>query len=277
MELTLLQKNAERFRALHHNPGILVIANAWDVVSALLLEDAGFTAIATTSAGIGYSYGYPIGEAMPLPEMLKAVARISGRLSIPLSADMEAGYGETPEQVAETTRLTLEAGAVGINIEDRTYQLEHPLIEITLAAERIQAAREAADGTGVAMVINARTDGYQLGGQGAAVFDDTVRRANAYREAGADCLFVPGISDADIIARLVQEIDGPINILPVSGCPDVPALAALGVRRVTIGATFARLAYAAMVRAADELKNAGSYTYSADIATHAEMNNLMAR
>ncbi len=277
MELTLLRDKAERFQTLHRYPDILVIANAWDVASALLLEGAGFPAVATTSAGIGYAYGYPIGEAMPLPEMLETLARISGRLSVPLSADMEAGYGETPEQVAETTRLTLEAGAVGINIEDRTYRLEHPLIETTLAAERIRAAREAADGTGVPMVINARTDGYLLGGRGSAVFDDTVRRANAYREAGADCLFVPGVSDADVIGRLVQEVDGPINVLPVSGCPDVAALAALGVRRVTIGATFARFAYSALVRAADELKSVGTYSYSDDIATHAEMNRLMAR
>ena len=128
------------------------------------------------------------------------------------------------------------------------------------------------------MVINARTDTYFVGNrESAAVYDDTVRRANAYREAGADCLFVPGVSDADVIGRLVQEVDGPINILPVSGCPDVAALAALGVRRVTIGATFARFAYSALVRAADELKSVGTYSYSDDIATHADMNRLMAR
>ncbi len=277
MDLTLLQDKAERFQALHRNHDILVLANPWDVASALLMENAGFPALATTSAGIGYAHGYPIGQAMPLSEMLETIARISSRLSVPLSADMEAGYGETPEQVAETTRLTLEAGAVGINIEDRTYQPEHPLIGTNMAVERIRAARESADRAGVPMVINARTDGYLLGGQGSEVFDDTVRRANAYREAGADCLFVPGIMDADIIGRLVQEIDGPINILPESGCPDVAALAELGVRRVTIGATVARFAYSAVVQAADELKNVGTYSYSAKIATHAEMNRLMER
>ena len=266
---------AERFRALHTGPDLLVLPNAWDFASALLLERAGFDAVATTSAGIGYAFGYPVGQRMPREDMLSVIRRIADRLSVPLSADMEAGYGDTPEQVAETTRLTAEAGAVGINIEDRTYEPSEPLIGIDAAADRIRAAREAANRSG--MIVNARTDVYWLGGAGDAGFADTVRRANAYREAGADCLFVPGVMDPDVIRRLVAEIDGPLNVLAGKGSPDTKALAALGVKRVTFGAALARAAYAALEQAAAELAASGTYGFMASGAAHADMNRLMSR
>ena len=266
---------AERFRALHTRPDLLVLPNAWDFASALLLERAGFDAVATTSAGIGYSFGYPVGQRMPREEMLSVIRRIAGRLSVPLSADMEAGYGDTPEQVAETTRLTAEAGAVGINIEDRTYDPNEPLIGIEEAADRIRAAREAANRSD--MIVNARTDIYWLGGVGEVAFADTVRRANAYREAGADCLFVPGVRDPDVIRRLAAEIDGPLNILAGPGSPDAATLASLGVKRVTFGATMARAAYAALEQAAAELAASGTYGFMASGAAHADMNRLMSR
>ena len=266
---------AERFRALHTGPDLLVLPNAWDFASALLLERAGFHAVATTSAGIGYAFGYPVGQRMPRDEMLSVIRRIAGGLSVPLSADMEAGYGDTPEQVAETTRLTAEAGAVGINIEDRTYDPSEPLIGIDEAADRIRAAREAADLSG--MLVNARTDVYWLGGAGEAGFAHAVRRANAYREAGADCLFVPGVRDQDVIRRLVAEVDGPLNILAGPGSPDRATLASLGVKRVTFGATMARAAYAALEQAAAELAASGTYGFMASGAAHADMNRLMTR
>ena len=266
---------AEQFRALHTGPELLVLPNAWDMASALLLERAGFAAIATTSAGIGYTFGYPIGQVMPLEEMLSVIRRMADYLSVPLSADMEAGYGDSPEQVAETTRLTGEAGAVGINIEDRTYDPEQPLIEMEEAAERIRAAREAADRFG--MIVNARTDVYWVNSPGEAQFSETVRRANVFREAGADCIFVPGVKDAEEIGRLVAEIDGPLNILAGVGSPDTKTLASLGVKRVTFGATMARAAYATLEQAAIELATAGTYGYMTSGSAHADMNRLLKR
>ena len=266
---------AARFRALHAGPGLLVLPNPWDFASAVLLERAGFKALATTSAGIGYTFGYPVGQRMPRDEMLVVIGRMAGRLSIPLSADMEAGYGDTPEQVAETTRLTAAAGAAGINIEDRTYGPDQPLIEIQKAADRIRAASEAAALSG--MVVNARTDVYWLGGSGDEAFAETVGRANAFRDAGADCLFVPGVKDPDLIRRLVTEINGPLNILAGEGSPDIATLASLGVRRVTFGATIARAAYATLERAAMELATSGTYGFMAHSAVHGDMNRLLSR
>ena len=266
---------AERFRALHAGPRLLVLPNAWDFASALLLERAGFTALATTSAGIGYTFGYPIGQVMPRQEMLSVIRRMAEALSVPLSADMEAGYGDSPEQVAETTRLTAEAGAVGINIEDRTYKPDQPLIEIQEAADRVRAACEAAKRFG--MFVNARTDVYWLGGTGEAAFAHTVRRANAFREAGADCLFVPGVKDPQVIRRLAAEINGPLNILAGVGSPNTAELGALGVRRVTFGATMARAAYAALEQAAAELATSGTYGFMSSGSAHADMNRLLRR
>ena len=264
---------AAQFQALHKGPELLVLPNAWDITSALLLERAGFSAVATSSAGIGYTFGYPVGQVMPREEMLSVIRRMADCLSVPLSADMEAGYGDTPEQVAETTRLTGEAGAVGINIEDRTYDPDEPLIGIEEAAERIRAAREAANKIG--MIVNARTDVYWVGGTGEARFAEAVRRANAFWEAGADCLFIPGVKDPELISRLAAEISGPLNILAGIGSPDTAALAALGVKRITFGATMARAAYATLEQAATELATSGSYGFMSSGTAHADKNRLL--
>ena len=268
-----IEQRAEIFRALHTAPDIFILPNAWDVTSALVLEQAGFAAIATTSAGVGYSFGYPVGEEMPRADMLGVLTRLTERISCPLSADMEAGYGDTPEAVAETVRLTWQTGTVGINLEDRTYDLGAPLIETAKAVARIEAARDAAP----SMVINARTDGYFTGGSGPDVFADTVRRANLFREAGADCLFVPGTKDPEIIRRLAAEIDGPLNIMGGAGYPDVATLASLGVKRVTVGASMARAAYASLVQSAAELKTSGTFGFADDGESHAAMNAVLSR
>ena len=268
-----VEERATIFRALHTAPDIFILPNAWDVTSALVLEQAGFAAIATTSAGVGYSFGYPIGQNMPRADMLNVLGRITERISCPLSADMEAGYGDTPEEVAKTVRLTWQSGTVGINLEDRTYDADAPLIERQAAVARIEAARDAAP----LMVINARTDGYFTGGSGNAVFADTVERANLFREAGADCLFVPGTKDQETIHRLAAEIDGPLNIMGGVGYPDVATLASLGVKRVTVGASMARAAYASLVQAAAELKSSGTYGFAEDGESHAAMNAVLSK
>ena len=266
---------AERFLALHSGPEVLVLANAWDVASAAIVAAAGFPAIATTSAGVAFSLGYPDGERIGRDEMLAVVRRIAAAVELPVTADMEAGYGREPKRVAETVRLTIEAGAVGANIEDSTPGPAHALIDMSLAVERIRAAREAADRAGIAFVVNARTDPYMIGGaKDSAAFDEAVKRANAYRAAGARCLFVPGVADAEIIARLVKAIDGPLNVLAGPKAPPVPALKALGVRRVSVGSGLSRATLALVRRAAQELRGTGTYGFAQDAIPHAEMNRL---
>lgn len=269
----------ESFRKRHAEPRILVLPNAWDVASAMLLARTGFEAVATTSAGIGYTAGYPVGEVMPLDEMLEAVRRITRRLKLPLSVDMESGYGATPEEVARTVTRVIEAGAVGINIEDSIHDGSKGLFDFALAVERIAAARQAADATGVPFTINGRTDGYWNGGKGAAtpaaIHDDAVARANAFGAAGADCVFIPGILDTGVIGRLVSEIGYPLNIMGSTGAPSVGELDALGVRRITVGAVMARAAYGALEAAATELRDAGTFGFAENIASHAALNAFM--
>ena len=205
---------------------------------------------------------------MPRSDMLGVLERITARITCPLTADMEAGYGDTPEDVAETVRLTWQAGAVGINLEDRTYDPDAPLIELSAAVSRIQAARDAA----ASMFINARTDGFFIGGSGPEVFADTIHRASLFLEAGADCIFVPGIKDPETIRQLAAEIDAPLNIMAGTGYPDVATLASLGVRRVTVGASMARAAYATLEQAAAELKTSGTYGFADSGPSHGAMN-----
>lgn len=271
-----LKAKAERFLALHSGPDLLVLANAWDVASAAIVAAAGFPAIATTSAGVAFSLGYPDGERISRDEMLAVVRRIAAAVELPVTADMEAGYGRKPERVAETLRLTIEAGAVGANIEDSTPGPSHSLLDLSLAVERIRAAREAADRAGIAFVVNARTDPYMGPGEkGSAAFDEAVKRGNAYRAAGARSIFVPGISDAEIIARLVKAIDGPLNVLAGPNSPPLATLKSLGVKRVSIGGSLARATLALIRRAAEELRGPGTYGYAQDAIPHTEMNRLL--
>lgn len=227
---------AERFRAMHHDATPLVLPNAWDVVSARLIEEAGFGAVATTSAGVAWSLGYPDGERIPRDEMLAAVARIARSVRVPVTADLEAGYGPRPEDAAATARGAVEAGAVGLNLEDGTGDPGHPLLELAAQVERVAAARAAADATGVRLVINARTDVF-LAAVGApeSRLGEAVRRLAAYRDAGADCLFAPGVTDRETIGALVRELGAPVNILARKETPSVPELARLGVARVSLG------------------------------------------
>jgi 2-methylisocitrate lyase-like PEP mutase family enzyme len=279
MSKAIQRERAERFLHLHDGPDILVVGSAWDAGSAVVFERAGFAAIATSSAGVAFSLGYPDGERIPRDEMLAAIARIVRATPLPVSADIEAGYGRTPAEVAATCRGVLEAGAIGVNIEDTTDDPAQPLVEASLQAEKLRAVRAMADAFGVPLVINARTDGYWINlGDEATRFADTVRRANLYRAAGADCLFVPGAVDRDTIGRLVREISGPLNVLAVAGVPPVAELAALGVRRVSQGSGPARAALATARRVATELRQRGTYAaYTTDAVSYADANRLFER
>ncbi len=205
-----LVAKADALRQLHTAGPLLVLPNAWDAASARIFERAGFPALATTSAGIAYAQGYADGERISRAEMLAVVARIAARVALPVTADMEAGYGRAPEAVAETVRGVIAAGAVGMNLEDSREEDGGALLDFPLAVERVRAARAAAGAAGVAIVLNARTDAFHAGGPGIA---EAVRRGNAFREAGADSVFVPFVADRDTIGRLVKEIAAPLNVL----------------------------------------------------------------
>jgi len=253
-----LRTSAETLRQLHVTGPLLVLPNAWDAGSARIFVEAGFPALATTSAGIAFSLGYPDGEKISRVEMLAAVARITQRVSVPVTADMEAGFGRAPDVVAETARGVLAAGAVGMNLEDSGEG--DTLFEFDLSVARVRAAREAATAAGVPLVLNARTDAFHPGTlPEGRQFAEAVRRGNAYREAGADCVFVPFVGDSGTIERLVKEIAAPLNILGTPDAPNLKALEALGVRRVTFGSAPMRATLGLVRRMAREWQEKGTY------------------
>jgi 2-methylisocitrate lyase-like PEP mutase family enzyme len=272
-----LAAKADLFRAMHKAPPILVLPNAWDAVSARLFIKAGAKAIATTSAGVAATLGYADGQKIPRALMLEAVARVARAVDVPVSADIEAGYATTPLELAETIRSVIDAGAVGCNLEDGTGSASQPLLEIDEQVARIRAAHEAGDRAGVPVVINARTDVYlaSVGAPGDR-FAETVRRANAYRDAGADCLFVPGVSDLPTLTNLVREIKGPINVLAGPGMPVVAELERIGIARLSVGSGIMRATLALARDAARELLQHGTYSAFLDRSiSHGEINELM--
>jgi 2-methylisocitrate lyase-like PEP mutase family enzyme len=237
---------------------MLVLPNAWDAGSARIFVEAGFPALATTSAGIAFSLGLADGEIISREEMLAAVARITSRVTVPVTADMEAGFGRTPEAVAETARGVLEAGAVGMNLEDS--EEDDKLFDFDLSVARVRAAREAATAAGVPLVINARTDAFHPGTLPAdRQFAEAVKRGNAYSDAGANCVFVPFVGDSATIERLVKAIVAPVNILGAPDAPSLQALEAMGVRRVTFGSAPMRATLGLVRRMAREWKDKGTY------------------
>ncbi len=267
---------ALQFRQLHRGPGVLILPNAWDVASARIFEDAGFPAIATTSAGIAFSLGYPDGQRIPREEMLARIGRIARAVHVPVSADIEAGYGPNPEDASRTTRELIQAGVVGMNLEDGSGNPDRPLIDLQLAVEKIKAARQAAVQMRAQIWINARTDVYLLpGGNPDADYAEALRRLVAFREAGADCAFAPGLKDAETIGRLVKAVECPLNILAVPGTPAIPDLEKLGVRRVSVGSGPMRATLGLLRRVAEELKTSGTYSVMEGAIPHAEVNKLL--
>ena len=267
---------AIQFRQLHRGPGVLILPNAWDVASARIFEDAGFPSIATTSAGIAFSLGYPDGQRIPREEMLARIGRIARAVRVPVTADIEAGYGSSAEAVAATTLELIQAGAVGMNLEDASGNPDEPLIDLQLAAEKIKAAREAAAQLHVQVVVNARTDVYLLPrGDPYANYSEALRRLVAYREAGADCVFAPGLKDADTIGRLVKAVNCPLNILAGPGTPSIPELEKLGVARVSLGSGPMRATLGVLRRAAEELRTSGTYGAMEGAVPYAEVNKLL--
>ena len=270
-----MREKAELLRRLHGGTRLLVLPNAWDVGSARVLAAHGAPAIATSSAGVAYALGYPDGERIARAEMLDMVRRIAAAVAVPVTADVEAGYGATAADAVETAAGVLAAGAVGLNLEDAT---DGRLLPLDPQVERVAAIRRVAEASGVPLVVNARTDA-------AAAADlppeerlaEAVRRANAYLAAGADCAFVPFVTERDAIARLAREVRGPLNVLGTPASPSLEELARLGVRRVSFGSGIARAAYGRARRIARELSSTGTYAALAeDAIAYDEMQLLFA-
>jgi len=267
---------AERFRALHRGPKVLVLPNAWDVVSARIFEEAGAAAIATTSAGVAFTLGYPDGQKISRDLMLAAVARIATKVKVPVTADVESGYGDLPEDAAETARAVIEARAIGLNVEDAAHNGGRRLVDLSLQLEKIAAIREIGKQLGVPLVVNARTDVYLLAvGKPESRYDEAVRRLAAFRDAGADCLFAPGVRDIDTIGRLVRDLAHPVNILAGPGSPSIPELQKLGVARVSLGSSAMRATLGLARRIGQEVLSEGTYRALADAPSHAEVNGIM--
>jgi 2-methylisocitrate lyase-like PEP mutase family enzyme len=272
------REKAERLRALHKPGDPLVLVNVWDAVSARIVEAAGFPAIATTSAGIAWLEGYADGERISRDEMLAGVARIVRAVDVPVTADCEASYGVAVEDAVATARGAIDAGAVGLNFEDMDLQ-RGELLDLELQAARITAMRNAAQERGVPLVINARTDYFlaDIGDSDNWRLQQSIRRGNRYLEAGADSVFVPGVTDERLIAQLVKGIDGPLNVLAGGASPSLSRLAELGVARVSLGSSAMADALAHFRRVTLTIKESGTFQPLAERIPHAELNALLQR
>lgn len=265
-----LSETARSFQEMHRPGRILVLPNAWDAASARIAQDAGAAAVATSSAAVSWSLGRPDGNALSRELMLANLRRMVDAVQVPVSSDLESGFGTNDDEVGETVRWVLAAGGVGGNLEDQVGGVFRSTAD---QASLIAVVRAAADEAGVPFFINARTDTYLLGDGN---FDETIERAGSYLAAGASGIFVPGVADLELIRRLVGAIDAPLNILVGPGSPTIAQLADAGVRRVSAGSSIAQAVHGHTRRAMAELLDAGTYTELADPITHAQMNALMA-
>ncbi|MFE2169300.1 isocitrate lyase/phosphoenolpyruvate mutase family protein [Streptomyces sp. NPDC059447] len=302
-----LTAKATAFAALHTPASPLALANAWDVASARIVEAAGAPAVATTSAGVAWSLGSPDGDALARDRALDLVARVAAAVSVPVTADIEGGFGSDPAGVAQTLAGVLGGGAGGVNNQGRPRDPPHPRARLAAApagvaetvagvlaagavgvniedghrspadhAERLAAARSAADAAGVPLYVNARIDTYLFGlGDPATRLDETLTRAAAYLRAGATGVFVPGVTDPATVAELAKGIDAPLNVLAGPDAPGVAEFGALGVSRVSLGSWVAEAAYAVVRRATEELLSGGTYGTLSEALPYGELNGLL--
>lgn len=266
------RSKAELLRRLHAGPEVLVLPNAWDAISARIVESEGFPVVATTSAGLAAVLGYPDGQKIPRSEMLFLIGKIAHAASIPVTADIEAGY----DDAVQTAHEVIASGAVGMNLED---MVDGELLPLSKQQERIRAVRAASTAAGVPLVINARTDIFLAQhGDAATRFERSVERLNAFHEAGADCLFAPGVVDSDTIGRLLQALRGPLNILATVGSPSIPEMKSLGVRRVSLGSGPSRVALGAIQRLLRTLRDDGTFAaLAADAIPYSQVQKLLSR
>ncbi len=270
-----LQARAEAFRALHQRQGeAFVIPNPWDVGTARLLASLGFEALATTSAGCAFALGVA-DNRIDRDTAIEHVRVLADATALPLSADLENGFGDDPRTVADTIRRAAAAGAVGGSIEDTNTRNERPQYEFEHAVERVRAAAEAARSLDFPFTLTARAENFLVGNPD---LRDTIRRLQAYRDAGADVLYAPGLATREAIAEVVRSVDRPVNVL--MGSPalrlNVDELAAIGVRRISVGSAMSRAALGAFLRAAREIREHGSFGFGADAIGYAEINAMFA-
>jgi 2-methylisocitrate lyase-like PEP mutase family enzyme len=257
---TAQQAKAEAFLALHQRQDLFILPNAWDAASARVFEKAGFAAIGTTSAGIAASLGYRDGQQIPVREMMDAIKHIVSAVNLPVTADIEAGYSREVEKVLEVVREVMAMGVVGINIEDSTGITESPMLDIPSQVAKIRAIRNMVISAEKTLVINARIDLFYLG-----LYDteratqETIERAHAYLLAGADCIFIFGVTDKAILSQLVEAIPGPINLLAGPGMPSAPELKLMGVRRLSLGSAAMRATLGTLEQISTELLRDGTY------------------
>ncbi|MGY6211485.1 isocitrate lyase/PEP mutase family protein [Cytobacillus firmus] len=227
---------ANTFHRLHQQSSTFVLPNAWDVISAKMFEECGFKAIGTTSAGIAASLGYLDGQSIPLNKMVETIENIAKSVNVPVSADIEAGYGVTVEEVLETVKAVAAAGAIGINLEDGTGDPDSPIFDISSQEEKIAAIKELSESSNMRLFINARTDLYWINaGDSSTRFREAVNRAKAYQDAGADCIFIPGLTDRTSIKKIREEIACPINLLVDPEIPSISELSEIGIERLSCG------------------------------------------
>jgi 2-methylisocitrate lyase-like PEP mutase family enzyme len=279
MDKTRQAEKAAQLEKLHRGPRILVMANAWDVISARIVEETGFPAVATTSAGVAASLGFRDGQQVTRDAMLEVVERIARAVRVPVTADMEAGYGATPADMAETARALIETGAVGLNLEDVTGDDESSQVALPLQVAKIAAMREASASAGVPLVINARTDVYLMPiGPESTRFERTVERLRAYARAGASCVFAPGVRGADTIGKLVKAVEAPLNILMMPGTPRIAELERLGVARASIGSGLGRAALGTARNIARALfERRDDWALFEEAIPYADVNRLVSR
>jgi 2-methylisocitrate lyase-like PEP mutase family enzyme len=270
------REQARRFKHLHDGPGIFVMPNAWDAGSARLLTQLGFPALGTTSAGLAFSRARPDAEGqLSRAEVLDNLRAIVAATDLPVSADLEAGYGEDAEEIAATFAAVVAAGAAGGSIEDATADPRHPLRDSDVAVERVRAAREAIDATGATFTLTARAECFLVGHPDPLA--ESIRRLRRYREAGADCLYAPGVREKAQIRTLVQEVGGSLNVLVGAPGLSVAELAELGVRRISVGSALTRVALGAMLQAAREIAASGTFDGLAGAMPHAMLNDAFRR
>lgn len=258
------KEKAKLLLKLHHDDEVLVILNSWDPGSSRVVEACGFKAVGTTSMGLAASLGYHDCEGIPFDELIDAVKRITRMVNIPVTVDFEGGFGKDINQIVENTKMVIQTGAVGINIED-SVNLSPDLLDVNEFCARLKAIRELSDSMGIHLVINARTDVFLAqSGTPEERMAESIMRGNKYREAGADCIFVPGVWESEKISMLVKEIHAPVNILanPTNGTglpPTIPELQKLGVARVSVGSSLTKASFTLIKKTGDELIQKGTY------------------
>lgn len=265
---------AKIFRELHDAPGAFIIPNPWDVGSARMLAAMGFKALASTSAGLAFALGKSEGK-IPQDAVLAHCWELVSATPLPVSADLEKGFGDSPESVRETIMVAAQTGLAGCSIEDHTGDSESPIYEFSLTIERIEAAVEACRALSHDFVLTARAEGFLWGGKD---LGEIIARLQAFEEAGADVLYAPGLRDLQSIRTVCAEVSKPVNI--VMGLPGMTFtlqdLAEAGAKRISVGSALARLAYGSLIRAGQEMASGGTFGFSADAAGFAEIEKLIA-